>query len=63
MWGTEDDSDCVTETLPSLLSETLTELQIRFGIEDDSEIFFLIPPCKFTCILWPLNKTISARRF
>ena len=27
----------VTETLPSILSETLTELQIRWSIEDDSD--------------------------
>ena len=40
------DSDCATETLPSVRSETLTELQIRWGNEDDSEIIFLIPPFK-----------------
>ena len=53
------DSDFVTETLPSVLSETLTELQIRWGFDEDSEIIFPIPPCTVKILKFGTPQTIA----
>ena len=43
------------------VANQLSELQIREGIESNSKIIFLISQRKH--MLWPLIRTVSARRF